>query len=107
MFSLTRTTTWKRRARTKNNSEGSSDTTDSARAHGKVAPVAQLAHAMETGMTVIATAMGSRPASEENFRALAAVMEQQTRAFQAQQQETRRFQELQLQLLQRLLEKVK
>ncbi|KAG6606648.1 uncharacterized protein IUM83_19056 [Phytophthora cinnamomi] len=86
-------------------SEESSDTTDNARAHGKVAPVAKLAHAMETDVTAIATAMGSRLASDENFRTLAAAMEHQTRAFQAQQQETRRFLELQLQLLQRLLEK--
>ncbi|KAJ8578759.1 hypothetical protein ON010_g440 [Phytophthora cinnamomi] len=86
-------------------SEESSDTTDNARAHGNVAPVAQLAHAMETDVTAIATAMGSRLASDENFRTLATAMEHQTRAFQAQQQETRRFLELQLQLLQRLLEK--
>ncbi|KAJ8577825.1 hypothetical protein ON010_g1378 [Phytophthora cinnamomi] len=81
-------------------SKESSDTTDNARGHGKVAPVAQLAHAMETGMTAITTAMGSRPASDENFRALAAAMEHPIRVFRVQLQETRRFQELQ-----RLLEK--
>ncbi|KAG6618378.1 uncharacterized protein IUM83_01268 [Phytophthora cinnamomi] len=82
-------------------SEESSDTTDNARGHGKVAPVAQLAHAMEMGMTAIATAMDCRPASDENFRALAAAMEHQISAFQVQLQETRRFQELQHHLLQR------
>ncbi|KAJ8537541.1 hypothetical protein ON010_g13056 [Phytophthora cinnamomi] len=74
------------------NLEESSDTTDNARAHGKVVPVAKLAHAMETGMTAIATTVGSRSTSDENFRALVAAMGHQTRALQAQQQETRRFQ---------------
>ncbi|KAG2762194.1 hypothetical protein PC129_g19181 [Phytophthora cactorum] len=44
--------------------------------------------------------MGKRSASDEQFSALATAREQQTRAIEAQQQENRRFQELQVQFLQ-------
>ncbi|KAG2790048.1 hypothetical protein JG687_00019715 [Phytophthora cactorum] len=49
--------------------------------------------------------MGKRSASDEHFRALATAMEQQTRAIEAQQHENRSSEGLQVQLLQRLLEK--
>ncbi|OWZ13753.1 hypothetical protein PHMEG_00012867 [Phytophthora megakarya] len=72
---------------------------------GKLPPVTQLAHAMENGMTAIATAMGTRPSSDDNFRALTAALEKQTHAIDEQRREARHLQELQLQLLRRLLEK--
>jgi hypothetical protein len=83
-----------------NSSEESEDKSAAASNSGKLAPVAQLAQAMETGMTAIAAAM-----KDDHFQALSKAMEQQTRALKAQQQETRRVQELQLQLMQRLLDK--
>jgi hypothetical protein len=88
-----------------NSSEESEDKPAAASNSGKLAPVAQLAQAMETGMTAIAAAMGNRISKDDHFQALSKAMEQQTRALEAQQQETRRFQELQLQLMQRLLDK--
>ncbi|KAE8888599.1 hypothetical protein PF005_g10763 [Phytophthora fragariae] len=62
---------------------------------------------MESCMTAIATAMSTQLSTDEQLRSFASVLEQQTRAIEVQQQETRRFQELQLQLLQQLVDKQK
>lgn len=74
---------------------------------GKLPPVTQLAHAMESGMTAIATARSIQSSTDVQLRSLASAFEQQTRAIEVQQQETRRFQELQRQLLQQLVGKQK
>ncbi|KAI9998614.1 hypothetical protein PInf_003196 [Phytophthora infestans] len=62
----------------------------------KPAPVAQLATALQGGMEAIASSLGARSSAEDQLRAL-------TSAIQQQQEETRKFQEMQLQLLRELL----
>ncbi|KAE9044499.1 hypothetical protein PR003_g2803 [Phytophthora rubi] len=62
---------------------------------------------MESCMTAIATAMSTQLSTDEQLRSFASALEQQIRAIEVQQQETRRFQELQLQLLQQLVDKQK
>ncbi|ETM33764.1 hypothetical protein L914_19029 [Phytophthora nicotianae] len=62
----------------------------------KPAPVAQLATALQGGMEAIAFSLGARSAAENQLRAL-------TSAIQQQHEDTRRFQEMQFQLLRELL----
>ncbi|KAF4136294.1 hypothetical protein GN958_ATG14466 [Phytophthora infestans] len=62
----------------------------------KPAPVAQLATASQGGMKAIAFSLGARSSAEDQLRAL-------TSTIQQQQEETRKFQEMQLQLLRELL----
>ena len=87
---------------TAENSEGS---TNASPAKGKTQPIVQLANAMQIGMEAIATAMSSQPSSDNQLQSLAQAIERQTSAINMQQQQLQRQQELQLQLLQRLIEK--
>ncbi|RLN76330.1 hypothetical protein BBJ28_00024338 [Nothophytophthora sp. Chile5] len=79
---------------------GGADSTETTptKANQKAPPVAQLATALQSGMEAIAASMGTRAKSDDPIHAL-------TRVLQQQHQESRRLQDLQLQLLQRLLER--
>ncbi|KAG3131578.1 hypothetical protein PI124_g20084 [Phytophthora idaei] len=60
---------------------------------------------MESGMTAIAAVISSQPSIDDHSRALTRTLEQQTLAIQERREEPRRFQQLQLTLLQRLVDK--
>ncbi|KAG3083276.1 hypothetical protein PI125_g19777 [Phytophthora idaei] len=75
---------------------GSASSKDDGTPKQKPAPVAQLAAALQGGMEAIAASLGSWSSSEDQMRSLTASLQQQ-------HQETRRIQEMQLQLLRKLL----
>ncbi|KAG3030086.1 hypothetical protein JG687_00013560 [Phytophthora cactorum] len=75
---------------------GSASSKDDGTPTQKHARVAQLAAALQGGMEAIAASLGSRLSSEDQMRSLTASLQQQ-------HEETRRFQEMQLQLLRELL----
>ncbi|KAG3245736.1 hypothetical protein PI124_g9518 [Phytophthora idaei] len=75
---------------------GSASSKDVGTPQQKPAPVAPLAAALQGGMEAITASLGSRSSSEDQMRSLTASLQQQY-------EETRRFQEMQLQLLRELL----
>ncbi|KAE9036466.1 hypothetical protein PR002_g7081, partial [Phytophthora rubi] len=74
------------------------DETIATAGKGKVSPVESLGAAMRTGMEAIAASLTARASSD-------GLIESLTAALQRQHDETRRFQALQLQLLQQLVKK--
>ncbi|GMF35181.1 unnamed protein product [Phytophthora lilii] len=79
-----------------NNMEDAAELAEEEVSKQKPVPVAQLATALQGGMEAIASSLGACSAADGQLRAL-------TSALQQQHEETRRFQEMQLQLLRELL----
>ncbi|KAG2780431.1 hypothetical protein PC129_g16826 [Phytophthora cactorum] len=75
---------------------GSASSKDDGTPKQNPAPMAQLAAALQGGMDGIVASFGLRSSSEDQMRSLTASLQQQ-------HEETRRFQEMQLQLLHELL----